>query len=564
MSEATPNVNRFGPYLVQEKLGGGGMAVVYKAIHEETRNTVAIKILRASLMEQPGVVERFKQEATLANRLRHPHIVTVNTYGMIKGRFFLEMQYLPGGTLAQRFRTPVEMGPQEAVRLLRHVASALDYAHKQNVIHRDLKLENILLDRRGDASLTDFGIARIVDGDRLTATGNVVGTPLYISPEQARGEKNLDHRSDLYSLAVIAYILAVGHFPFNHENMLALMNQHVAEPVPVPSQKNPQLPKGVDVVLLKGLAKRREDRYSSADTFVEALSRAYSDHRGHTTLIDLWVDSKSMKAIKQLTPMGEKADDWYNKAKAVATGDPGQAIPYLKRALELEPLHSNANRMLLQIEGSTPAHRAVPQPQSPTVREEELEPLKKVNRAPKRNTWTYISILAGILMSITSIFFILSFTGSPLAGRITDIVTGKRPINDIEGTPVKDIPHVVLTVQPQTTKKIQPQQRLSDILDAGIAHEYTFDVQAGQDFAVAVWFVSPTATRVTKNVALLDSSGRDMTSTCQHDQLFPGAADTSIVLTCRISQSGTWKVRIFGIDSESTGAYFVTVEAMTG
>jgi serine/threonine protein kinase len=563
MSETAPTVNRFGPYVVIEKLGTGGMSLVYRAINEETQNTVALKILRNSLVEQPGVVDRFKQEAEISNRLRHPHIVAVNTWGSIKGRYFLEMQYFPGGTLAERFRTPVEMGPQEAIRLLRHVASALDYAHRQNVIHRDLKLENILLDRRGDAALSDFGIARILDGDRLTATGNIVGTPYYISPEQARGEKNLDHRADLYSLAVIAYVLTVGHFPFSGENMLAVMNQHVAEPVPPPSQINLDLPRSIDNVLIKGMAKRREERYSSADTFVEALSRAFSDHKSRTTLIDLWSEhSGNQVVINHPIPTNETADDLYEKAKAAATENPVQAIGYLKRALDLEPLHSNANRMLLQLEGVNPINRPH-QPALPPVSEEELEPLKKVNRGRRRSGWTWVAIIATVLMSMTSLFFVLSFTGSPIAARITEIITGKRPINEIAGTPVKDIPHIVLTVEPQEIKKIAPQERMSAVLDSGIAHEYYFDVQTGQEMAIAVWFVSPTANRVAKNVAILNSGRQDITALCQHDVLIPGS-DTSVILTCRIDQTGTWRVRIFGIDGESTGAYFVSVENMAG
>src|SRR5215470_497301 len=137
MTDAQSNVNQFGPYLVQEKLGGGGMAVVYKALNEESRATVALKVLRSSMMEHEGIVERFMQEAMIANRLHHPHIVAVNNYGMLKGRFYLELEYLPGGTLAERFKKPVEMRPEEAVRLLRDVASALDYAHRQGIVHRD-------------------------------------------------------------------------------------------------------------------------------------------------------------------------------------------------------------------------------------------------------------------------------------------------------------------------------------------------------------------------------------------------------------------------------------------
>ncbi len=291
MAEAPPTMNRFGHYTIQEKLGSGGMAVVYKAQNGDTNQTIALKILRSSLMEQQGTVERFKQEATIAERLHHAHIVTVNDFGCIKGRYYLDMQYMAGGTLAEHFAKPTEIGSQEVVRLLRNVASALDYAHKQGVIHRDLKMDNILLDDKGGASLADFSIARLNDGNKLTATGFVVGTPMTIAPEQARGDANLDHRADLYSLAVIAYVLAVGRYPFNGNNPLAILHQHLAEPVPVPSLINPNLPKGLDAVLLKGLAKQPSERYPSADMLVEAFARVVSDQSISRTVVDLRTDS---------------------------------------------------------------------------------------------------------------------------------------------------------------------------------------------------------------------------------------------------------------------------------
>jgi serine/threonine protein kinase len=557
MAEAASATNRFGPYLVQQKLGGGGMAVVYKALNEETGATVALKVLRASLSEQPGIVERFKQEATIANRLRHPHIVPVNNYGSLKGRFYLEMQYLPGGTLAQRFKNPTEINTQEAIRLLRDVSSALDYAHKQGVVHRDLKLENILLDRRGDASLTDFGIARIMDGStRLTATGSVIGTPLYISPEQARGEASLDQRADLYSLAVIAYVLTVGRFPFNGDNMLSILNQHVSEVVPLPSQINTNLSTNMDAVLLKGLAKRKQDRYQSADTFVEALARSWSGDGGaRSTIIDLWSDHSGRPIIIEKPLGGKTADDWVKEAEVAP--DTAEAIACLKKALELEPLHSKANRLLFQIEGakSMRPERSVPTP----VKAEELAPLKKVNRQKKRGFWFYLGIVAFIISSLSTTFFVLSFTGSPLAGQITNIILGKRPVNEIGGTPVRNIPNVVLTVEPYQTKEIRDNQRVNDVLDSGIAHEYYFDVSSGEEVYIAVWFASPTANRVARNVAVLDQNGGDARSQCQSDQFLPGA-DTNIGYICQVRESGRWQVRLFGIDGESTGAYFVTVE----
>jgi serine/threonine protein kinase len=378
--EVQPASNQFGPYLVQEKLGGGGMAVVYRAFNTESRDTVALKVLRASIMEQPGVVERFKQEATIANRLRHPNIVTVHNYGSIKGRYFLEMRYMPGGTLAQRFAMPTVIGAQEAIRLLRGVASALDYAHRQGVIHRDLKLENVLLDGQGNAALTDFGIARLGDGSRLTATGYVVGTPMYMAPEQARDDAGMDYHADLYSLAVIAYVLSVGRFPFNGSNMVAIVTQHLTQPVPIPSDVNPDLPGAVDSVLLRGLAKQPGDRYHSADIFIEAFARALQDRHTENTQVDLWSAPENKQLISSLRPPPNESANTLCE-KALATKDRYEAIGYLKKALELEPLHSKANRLLFQLEGarslsgqvaSSPP-QPIPRPIDSSNRQQELQ-----------------------------------------------------------------------------------------------------------------------------------------------------------------------------------------------
>jgi serine/threonine protein kinase len=562
MADVTPgNNNRFGPYLVQGKLGGGGMAIVYKALNEETSQVVALKVLRASLAEQPGIVDRFKQEATIANRLRHQHIVAVNSYGVLRGRFYLELQYMPGGTLARRFKNPVEIGPQEAVRLLRHIASALDYAHKQGVVHRDLKLENILLDGSGNAALSDFGIARLVDGTRLTATGSVIGTPLYLSPEAARGETVLDYRSDLYSLAVIAYVLTVGRFPFFADNMLTILNQHVNEPVPTPSRVNPNLPAGVDAVLLKGMGKRREDRYPSADTFVEALARAWStEGKPNSTLIDLWSDHSSKPiVIQKAVHTPQTANEWVEAASNAASQ--AEAISALKQALALEPLHSKANRMLFQLEGARSLNSKAPaKPVSPPVAPVELEPLKKVSRPKrKRSVWTYVGIAAFILSSLTTTFIVLSFQGNRTTGDLVNFLLGNRPVNDIDGTPVQKIPNVVLTVQPNQTKEVRTGQRLGDTLDHGIAHQYYFDANAGEEVNIGVWFVSPSANQVARNVAVIDPQGIDARALCQAEQFIPGA-DTNIGFICRINQTGRWQVRLFGIEGQSTGAYFVTIE----
>lgn len=559
MAEATPGSNRFGPFIVQEKLGGGGMAVVYKAVHEQTGSTVALKILRGSIAEQPGMADRFKQEAAIVNRLRHPHIVAVNDHGVIRGRPYMELQYMSGGTLAQRFKQPAEIGPQEAVRLLRHIASALDYAHRQGVIHRDIKLENILLDERGNASLADFGIARLIDSTHLTATGSIMGTPMYLSPEQANGSKDIDSRSDLYSLAVIAYLLAVGHFPFNGNNALSILNQHLTAPVPPPSTINPDLPKALDAVLLKAMAKRPEERYQLADTFVEAFSRSFNDHKSRSTRIDLWSDHTGKQmAIRPITLPGESAEDWYQKA--LRAKNRGESIGFLKRALELDPLHSKANRLLFQLEGANPNKRKeAPQPTPTPVQTSELAPLKKVRQERKRSPWTYIALGGFVLMNLTLLLVVLTALGQ--GGNIMAVIDTLRgspaPVLDVNGTPAKDVPNLVLTVQPDGSESIRSESPVSDILDAGRSHEYRFNAASGDEAAIGIQFFSPTARDVKKNVAILDPAGQDSTALCQQDSILQDAS--GIAYICTINISGTWRVRIFGIEGESTGAYVISV-----
>jgi len=559
MAEATPGSNRFGPFIVQEKLGGGGMAVVYKAVHEQTGSTVALKILRGSIAEQPGMADRFKQEAAIVNRLRHPHIVAVNDHGVIRGRPYMELQYMSGGTLAQRFKQPAEIGPQEAVRLLRHIASALDYAHRQGVIHRDIKLENILLDERGNASLADFGIARLIDSTHLTATGSIMGTPMYLSPEQANGSKDIDSRADLYSLAVIAYLLAVGHFPFNGNNALSILNQHLTAPVPPPSSINPDLPKALDAVLIKAMAKRPEERYQLADTFVEAFSRSFNDHKSRSTRIDLWSDHTGKQmAVRPITLPGESAEDWYQKA--LKAKNRGESIGFLKRALEIDPLHSKANRRLFQLEGANPNKRQEAlQPTTTPVQTSELAPLKKVRQERKRSPWTYIAFASFLLMNATLILVVLLSQGQ--AGGITgffDTLRGTAaPVLSIEGTPIGEIPNIILTIEPIKSEALRSESPLSDVLDAGRVHEYRFNAASGSEVDIGIRFFSSTAHNIVENIAVLNPAGEASTNVCQQDSIMGDGADLALI--CTISMSGTWRIRILGIDGESTGAYVISM-----
>jgi serine/threonine protein kinase len=430
MTEVPVPSNRFGPYIVQEKLGTGGMAVVYKAVHEEKQTTVALKVLRASLTEQDEVIERFKQEVAIANRLRHRYIVPVNDYGVLKGRSYMEMQYMPGGTLANRFKQPTEIVPQEAVRLMRQIGSALDYAHAQGVVHRDLKLENILLDHRGDASLSDFGIARIVDGTRLTATGGVVGTPMYIAPEQAMAAE-IDYRADLYSLGIIMYLIMVGYFPFDGASVLAILNKHLSAPPPVPSSVNPNLPPALDAVLLRALSKDPADRYTSADTLVESFARAITSRPVRNTLVNLTTDASGKPlALENSLLAARSADDWYEMA--MSAEEQSKKIDYLKRALELDPLHSKANRALFKIEGATPLSRQEASRSTPLVSEKDLLPLKKAKPEQKAPTfWTYIGCLGVFLLGISASFVLVLLLDPGVQRQIQETIKAPASFNQL-------------------------------------------------------------------------------------------------------------------------------------
>jgi serine/threonine-protein kinase len=265
-----------GPYRILEMIDKGGMSLVYRAIDSRDDTIVALKLLYPYLLLDPEMVQRFQREAKIIKSLNHPHIVALHDFGEQDGLFYLAMRYMAGGSLAKQYKTSAFFDLATALKILKQIASALDYAHARQVIHRDLKLENVLLDENGDSALSDFGIARVVGGTRYTQTGNLTGSPHYMSPEQAQGKIDVDYRSDLYSLAVMTYRICVGTFPFVGSEALVILNQHLVELPPMPSSVNPTLPREVDYVLWRGLAKSPLERYESAAEFVEAFERAFS------------------------------------------------------------------------------------------------------------------------------------------------------------------------------------------------------------------------------------------------------------------------------------------------
>ena len=272
-----------GRYEVRERLGTGGMARVFKGYDTNLGRVVAIKILHEHLADEPTFKERFEREAKLVGSLNHPYIVQMYDYNTIyrggQSIYYMVMSYLPGPTLREvmsEISTKDEHFSHERVlHITLILLEALGYAHDRGMIHRDVKPANILMNERNEPVLTDFGIARLVQGSSLTQEGLTVGTPAYMSPEQATGEM-VDGRTDLYALGIILYEMLAGKPPFEDDGSISVLLKHLNEPVPSLSKftrvDNPYF----DTVIYKALAKRREDRYQTAQDFAEDLKLAFA------------------------------------------------------------------------------------------------------------------------------------------------------------------------------------------------------------------------------------------------------------------------------------------------
>ena len=263
-----------GRYLLGDLLGSGGMARVFLAYDEVLGREVALKVLRDYYAESEEFVERFRREAQNAAALNHPNIVSVYDWGRSEdGTYYIAMEHLPGGTLKERIAGPLD--PDTVAELGCQAAEALGFAHERGVIHRDVKPQNILLAASGDAKVADFGIARAVGAMASTAisqTGLILGTVSYISPEQAMSE-TVGPASDLYSLGVVLYEMLTGKLPFEAETLMAVCMKHLNEPPRPPKEVKPEVPEGMNALVLKLLAKKAGDRYRSAAELSEDLRR---------------------------------------------------------------------------------------------------------------------------------------------------------------------------------------------------------------------------------------------------------------------------------------------------
>jgi serine/threonine-protein kinase len=266
-----------GRYVLERRLGSGGMADVWLAEDQELGRRVAVKILHERYANDEQFVERFRREATHAAGLSHPNIVSIYDRGTIDGSYYIVMEYVEGRTLKELIVTRGACPVPVAISYVRQVLAALRYAHRQGIIHRDIKPHNVIVDREGRAKVADFGIAR-AGSSQMTEAGSIIGTAQYLSPEQARGSV-VDESSDLYSTGIVLYELLTGKVPFTGESPVEIAMKHLTQPPEPPSTHRHEVPHDLDLVVLRALAKEPVDRYRSAqemDHDLELVARGES------------------------------------------------------------------------------------------------------------------------------------------------------------------------------------------------------------------------------------------------------------------------------------------------
>jgi len=267
----TPGTTYANRYQVIEKLGEGGMGQVYKAFDTELKEIVCLKLINSKIASQKKTIDRFRNEIRLARRISHRNICRVYHLSEEQGACYMVMEYVPGRDLKSMIKMTRELSLATAVRISKQVCNGLSEAHRCGVIHRDLKPSNILIDREGHVRIMDFGIARSLEANGITASGVIVGTPQYMSPEQVE-TNGVDHRSDIYSLGVILYEMVTGRLPFEGETSLSIALKHKSEKPPNPQRYNPQIPDSLSRVILKCMEKDKEKRYQSTEELCADLT----------------------------------------------------------------------------------------------------------------------------------------------------------------------------------------------------------------------------------------------------------------------------------------------------
>lgn len=313
-----------GPYTILRRVGSGGMAVVYEAEDQQLARKVALKMLHAGLQDDSDLLMRFQREGEVVSQLVHPHIVPVYEFAHHAGQPYMVMLYIPGHTLKWHLRKRV-LPLADITRIGSAIAHALTFAHARGVLHRDVKPGNVLIDDDGVPYLTDFGLARVLaQGESSLSAGMIVGTPHYLSPEQASGEYAVGPATDTYSLGVMLYEMVVGQVPFSSETPHAIIYDHIYTEPPYPTDVNAEIPTAVADVLMKALAKDPAERYDTPNAFMDAFRQAVADSN-----LETLSDDRSEVAARSISMLRKKKPGPSSAAKkehVVAEFDFGQAL----------------------------------------------------------------------------------------------------------------------------------------------------------------------------------------------------------------------------------------------
>jgi serine/threonine protein kinase len=408
---------QIGPYRVMEQLGQGGMATVYQAYHASLDRYVALKVLHQAFMEDSNFLARFQREARLVARLEHPNIVPIYDYAEYEGQPYLVMKFIEGETLKAR----LQRGPLNATEVqnvVDAVGAALAYAHKQGILHRDIKPSNVILAKDGNIFLADFGLARIAQsGESTLTTDMVLGTPQYISPEQAMAKKDLDEGTDIYSFGVMLYEMTVGRVPFSADTPFSVIHDHIYAPLPLPSTVNPKVSADLERVLLKALSKERADRYADIPAFVDAFKNA-----------------------------------WSTSASTLAVSMPGAAPD----AVTIPPVSSQpSSPMTMPVMAA-----AIPEAEStpPVPAAEVVEPDQRPRKRKSPSRWMWIAILLGSCLCCAVAFFALR-TRNNFSAAATPPSAKDMQATVVAAIPPKIGPTVQVAIQTAMPQPPTPQRQ---------------------------------------------------------------------------------------------------------